>query len=133
MNFWFTLTQDSVANEADFVDLGLFCAEVCEALDDGLKGKRLDEIAQSVLRAIGKLTTLVEPVMRTLGQRLTDLSITGLWPTSNGGLSNWANEMRCLNCSMRRATRKRSRPGGRSSTASFKSSTYVQSVPFRTC
>ena len=45
-----------MANELDYVELGLSCAEVCEALDQGLKGRRLDELGQSVLRAIGQLT-----------------------------------------------------------------------------
>ena len=46
-----------MANELDYVELGLSCAEVCEALDQGLKGRGLDELSQSVLRAIGQLTT----------------------------------------------------------------------------
>ena len=131
---WFTSTQDSVANEADFVELGLFCAEVCEALDDGLKDKRLDEIAQSVLRAIGKLTTLVESVLDvTSNGRLTDPSVSGLWPRFRGRLSSWANEIRCLESSMGRAIKRRLPLGGRSSTVSFTSSMYVQFVLFRTC
>jgi hypothetical protein len=38
MDFRFTFIQDSMANEQDYVDLGLNCADVCKALDRGLKG-----------------------------------------------------------------------------------------------
>ena len=53
-----------MANELDYIDLGLSCAEVCDALGQGLKGKRLDELDQPVLGAIGKLTTYVGASMR---------------------------------------------------------------------
>jgi hypothetical protein len=46
-----------MVNGQDFVELGLSCADVCQVLDRGLNGKRLDELNQSVLVAIGKLTT----------------------------------------------------------------------------
>ena len=41
-----------MSNESDYVELVLFCAKVCEALDQGLKGRKLDVPSQSVLRAI---------------------------------------------------------------------------------
>jgi len=44
-------------NEADYVDLGLACAEVCGVLDQGMRGRRVDELGQSVLEAIERLTT----------------------------------------------------------------------------
>ena len=46
-----------MSNEDDFVDLGKTCADVCEALDRGLKGKGSDEVGESVHKAIEKLTT----------------------------------------------------------------------------
>ena len=49
--------QDSMINEADYVELGLACADVCTALDRGLNGKRLDELDNSVCEAINQLTT----------------------------------------------------------------------------
>ena len=49
--------QESMVNEEDRVDLGLSCAEVCKTLDRVLKGRRLDELGQSVLEAIQQLTT----------------------------------------------------------------------------
>ena len=44
-------------NEADYVDLGLACAEVCRALDRGMNGRRVDKLSRSVLEAIEQLTT----------------------------------------------------------------------------
>ena len=44
-------------NEADYVDLGLACADVCGALSVGMNGRRVDELGQSVLDAIEQLTT----------------------------------------------------------------------------
>ena len=45
-----------MANEQDYVDLGISWGKVCKALDRGLKGKRLDELSPSVLEAIEELT-----------------------------------------------------------------------------
>ena len=44
-------------NEADYVNLGLACADVCTALGRGLKGKSLDDLNGSVVEAINQLTT----------------------------------------------------------------------------
>jgi len=44
-------------NYADYVELGLACADVCTALDRGLSGKRLDNLNSSVCEAIKQLTT----------------------------------------------------------------------------
>ena len=44
-------------NEVQYVELGLFCADVCRALDRGMNGKGADELSQSVFEAIGELTT----------------------------------------------------------------------------
>ena len=73
-----------MANELDYIDLGLSCAEVCDALGQGLKGKRLDELDQPVLGAIGQLTTYVEVSSSILGAALTDVTIAGLWPGWRG-------------------------------------------------
>ena len=84
MGFSFTITQDSMGNESDYIDLGLSCAEVCDALDQGLKGKRWDELDQLVLGAVGQLTTYVEVPMSILGGVLTDVTIAGIWPRWRG-------------------------------------------------
>ena len=46
-----------MSKKQDFVDLGLYCADVCEALDRGLDGKRSNELSKPVHKAIGKLST----------------------------------------------------------------------------
>ena len=46
-----------MANRADYVELGLACAEVCKALDRGVNGRRMDELSQPVFEAIEQLTT----------------------------------------------------------------------------
>jgi len=45
--------QDSMISKADYVELGLACADVCEALNRGTNIRRADK---SVLEAIDKLT-----------------------------------------------------------------------------
>jgi hypothetical protein len=44
-----------MANDQDYVELGQGCAEVCQALYQRLKGRRLEELNQPVLNAIGNL------------------------------------------------------------------------------
>ena len=46
-----------MVNDTDYIELGLACADVCKALDRGMRGRRLDELSQSVFEAIGQLTT----------------------------------------------------------------------------
>ena len=46
-----------MANEGDYVELGISCGDICQVLDRGLKGRRVDELNQSVLVAIRNLTT----------------------------------------------------------------------------
>lgn len=49
--------QDSMANEVDYVELGLSCADICRALERGMNGKRLNDLSKSVCDAINQLTT----------------------------------------------------------------------------
>ena len=51
----FTFLQGSMTDKQDCVDIGLSCADVCKSLDWGLKGKRADELSQSLLEAIQQL------------------------------------------------------------------------------
>ena len=46
-----------MGNEEDYVELGLLCAEVCDALCQELKETQEGDLSPSTLRAIGKLTT----------------------------------------------------------------------------
>jgi len=58
----FTDRQDSAANELDYVELGLSCADICRALDRGMNEKRLNDLSRPVCDAINQLMTWVEPV-----------------------------------------------------------------------
>ena len=53
----FIRSQDSMANELEYVELGLSCADICKSLDRGMNGKRLEDFSQSVCDAINQLTT----------------------------------------------------------------------------
>ena len=44
-----------MVNEADYVELGLVCADVCKTLNQKMGIRRKDQLSQSVLKAIEKL------------------------------------------------------------------------------
>ena len=44
-----------MTNELDFVEVGLFCVDICRALDRGMNGKKLNDLSQSVCEAINQL------------------------------------------------------------------------------
>ena len=46
-----------MANKAEYVELGLACADVCEALNRGMDGRKLDDLNPTVRKAINQLTT----------------------------------------------------------------------------
>ena len=46
-----------MASRSDCVELGLACADVCKALDRGMKGRHANEFNRSVFEAIEQLTT----------------------------------------------------------------------------
>ena len=46
-----------MANDQDYLDLGKACGDVCQVLYKKLKGRKLDQLNQSVLDAIAELTT----------------------------------------------------------------------------
>ena len=60
-----------MANEADYVEIGLTCADICTALGRGMNGKGPDDLSQSVRDAIAQLTTWVQLAVHGLEQ-LTD-------------------------------------------------------------
>ena len=53
----FTGIQDTMVNKTDYVDLGLACAEVCEALQRGMRGERTGDLSPPVHEAITRLKT----------------------------------------------------------------------------
>ena len=46
-----------MANDQDFVDLGLSCADICKALKRGMGEKKLEDLSESARDAISELTT----------------------------------------------------------------------------
>ena len=63
-----------MANDKGYVGLGLSCADVCKVLDQGMNGKRLGDLSQSVREAMNQLTTWVKPTVGRFG-RLTDKTL----------------------------------------------------------
>ena len=45
-----------MTNELDLVEVGLYCADICRVLDQGLNGKTWSDLSQSVCDAINQLT-----------------------------------------------------------------------------
>jgi len=48
--------QESMTSKVDYVEIGFTCADVCEALNQGMNTRRADQLNRSVLGAIKKLT-----------------------------------------------------------------------------
>jgi len=70
-------------NERDYVELGLSCADICRSLDWGMKGRKLDDLSQSVCDAINQLTAWVKPIIHSLdGSFMTMLLILEPWRRS---------------------------------------------------
>ena len=80
----FTCIQDHMANNTDYVELGLACADVCKALDQTMDGKELDDLSQPVREAINQLTMWVGWVMHSPDSSLTVLRVTEPWPKLKG-------------------------------------------------
>jgi len=57
-----TTIRDSMANASDYVELGLFCADICRTLDRGTDGKNPDDLSKSVYGAIEELRTIVAEI-----------------------------------------------------------------------
>ena len=45
-----------MVSKVDYLELGLTCADVCEALDLGIDRRQPDELNRPILEAIEKLT-----------------------------------------------------------------------------
>ena len=52
-----------MVNEQDYVELGLYCANICKALEQGMGKKKLDELSRSVRDAINQLRRWVQPAV----------------------------------------------------------------------
>lgn len=49
--------QDSMINKMNYVELGLTCADVCKALNRGIRGQKKEQLNRSVFEAIEQLAT----------------------------------------------------------------------------
>ena len=56
LSFRFTHIQDSMADEQDYVDLGLNCAHACTALKDSLIQQQSSELDPTTQESINRLT-----------------------------------------------------------------------------
>lgn len=52
-----TFLQDSMSNEQEYIDLGLYCADICRSLDRGMGGGGPNDLSQSVREAVNQLTS----------------------------------------------------------------------------
>ena len=80
----FTCIQGHMTNNTDYVELGLACAEVCEALDQAMNGKKLDDLSQPVREAINQLTMWVGWAVHSSDSSLTVLLVAEPWRRSKG-------------------------------------------------
>ena len=53
----FTFNQDFMINEGDYVSLGLYFNDICQTLNRGTNGKKLEDLNESAREAIKQLTT----------------------------------------------------------------------------
>ena len=94
-----------MANKAEYVELGLACADVCKALHRGMNGKKVDDLSQSVREAVNQLKAWVEPVMYSFDKSLMMLWIAELWRRSGRRSPNGVNGTRPLDLSTQRMIR----------------------------
>ena len=63
-----------MVDKANCVQLGIACADVCQALVRGIDGRPADQLSQPSLRAIEQFTTWVGFAIHALGGSLTLIS-----------------------------------------------------------
>ena len=117
-----------MANEQDFVDLGLHCADICKALERGINEKKLDDISKSLCEAINQLNTWVESAVHSLDGPLTTHLVAERLRRSKGGSPNKAGATQFPDLSIPEVIRKRLPLCGQNSTEFFRFSTYVQTL-----
>jgi len=125
MDFGFTCIQDSMINKRDYVELGLGCIDICTAIEQGMSGKKPDDLSPSVCEAINQFTKWVKPMIHTLDGSLTMHLFAELWEKSGRRSTNGMNGTQSLVFSTRRMTRKRSPLGSWTSSGSSRFSTCV--------
>ena len=118
--------QDFTSNKTDYVDLGLACVEVCEALTRAMKGKKEDDLSPFMIEAVGLLETWVKPMTHSLDGSPTMVLIAEPWRGSKIRSPKRVNGRQSLDLFMRVLIRRRSRVGSRTSVIVFSALTCVQ-------
>ncbi|KAF9641915.1 hypothetical protein BDM02DRAFT_3194271 [Thelephora ganbajun] len=75
--------RDSTIKRVDYVELGLACTDVCGALDRGVNGRQEDQISQSVLETIERLTATVVEIKRNVDKLGKQNRISHLFHAKN--------------------------------------------------
>ena len=71
-----------MANEIDYVELGLTCTDVCKTFGRGTDEKKPEDLNQLVREAIAQFKAWVNPVVDRLDGLLMILLIIALWRRS---------------------------------------------------
>ena len=117
-----------MANDQDYVDLGLSCADICKALERGMGEKKLDDLNKSVRDAINQLTAWVEPAVHISCPSAYHVTDGRTVAEMQRKIINEANDIQSLAFFMQGLTRTQLLVGSWISTGSSLYSTYVQSV-----
>ncbi|KAF9647692.1 hypothetical protein BDM02DRAFT_3261539 [Thelephora ganbajun] len=78
-----TKITGSMINDQDYVELGLYCADICEALDRGMNGNGLDELSQSLGETINRFATTVAEIRRKVVEQSRRNAASPLLPAKN--------------------------------------------------
>ena len=116
-----------MVNKTDYVNLGLDCAKVCEALYRGTSGKKLEDLSPPARNAIEQLMMWVKTAIYDSDSTPTTLLIVEPSRRSRKMSMRSANGIDSPELSMQRVIRLRSPVGTQTSIGSFRSSQYVQS------
>lgn len=66
-----------MANQVDYVALGLTCADICAAIEQGMGGKELNDLNEPVRKAIKQLKRWVRPQIYISRDPLSSSSTPG--------------------------------------------------------
>ncbi|KAF9777353.1 hypothetical protein BJ322DRAFT_428022 [Thelephora terrestris] len=90
-----TMIRDTMSNKQDFVNLGLFCVKVCEALDRGLKERGSNDLNESVHKAIEQLTTTMAEIQGNVTQKGQQSWVSGFINArgDKDAIAGWKQEL----------------------------------------
>ncbi|KAF9641987.1 hypothetical protein BDM02DRAFT_3273625 [Thelephora ganbajun] len=90
-----TTIRGSKINDQDYVELGLCCTDICEALDRGVNGKQLDEFSQPLGETINQLTATVAEIRRKVIEQRRRNAVPPLLPAKNNKevIAAWKSDL----------------------------------------